>query len=47
MKALANKDKQYDIILAQERLKYLASDPLYAQEQALKKRWAQSFNIFA
>ena len=46
IKNIANKDKQYDIALAQERLKYLMSDPLYAQEQALKKRWAQSFDVF-
>ena len=47
MKAIANKDKQYDKALAQGRLNYLVGDAMYDQEQALKKRWAKGFEVFA
>lgn len=46
MRGIANKDKQYDITLAQERLNYQVADQMYEQEKALQKRWAESFKVF-
>ena len=47
MQGIANKDKQYDITLAQGKLESLVAEQMPGQVKALQKRWADSFNVFA
>ena len=47
LQGIANQDKQYDIGLAQDRLKDLAVNPMDKQALALQNEWAESFNVFA
>jgi len=46
LQGIANKDKQYDLQIAQERLNYQVADKMQEQEKALQKRWADSFKVF-
>ena len=46
LQGIANKDKQYDLQIAQERLNYQVADKMQEQEKTLQKRWADSFKVF-